>query len=247
MRVGTHESSLSYIPARNTVEWRQTILTVALLACGVVSTLFYFAMDIVAAVSYGGYSYTDQTISELSAIGAPTRSLWVPLGFVYGALVIAFGLGVWVSAGNTRALRVVAGLVVAAGFVSLVAWPLAPMHQREILAAGASTFSDTMHLVLAAVNTLLFVLMITVGATALGKWFRLYSIGTIVVVLIFGGLTALGAPGVEANELTPWLGVKERIAVFGSMLWMALLSICLLRNACAGRRGLLPRGEDGHE
>ena len=210
-------------------EPRWNIARKALLACGAASTVFYFGMDVLAALLYDGYSYTDQTISELSAIGAPTRALWVPLGFVYGALVVAFGFGIWISAGQNRALRVVAGLVLAAGLVSLVAWPLAPMHEREVLAAGGETFSDTLHLILAGVNTLLFILMIAVGATALGKGFRLYSIATIVAVLIFGALTALDAPNVEANEPTPWLGVNERLAVFGSMLWMAVLAIVLWR------------------
>ena len=79
----------------------------------------------------------------------------------------------------------------------------------------------------------LFILMIAVGTMALGKGFRLYSIATILAVLIFGALTAMDAPNVETNEPTPWLGVKERITVFGSMVWMAVLAI-LLRRAAQG-------------
>jgi EamA domain-containing membrane protein RarD len=186
-------------------------------------------MDLLASLRYEGYSYADQTISELSAIGAPTRSLWVPLGVVYAVLVIAFGFGVWASSAEKRALRIVSGLVIGAGLLSLVAWPFAPMHQREVLAAGGSTVSDTMHLVLAGVNSLLFLLMIGVGAMALGKRFRRFSLATLLVVLVFGALTGLGAANVQANESTPWLGIKERLAVEGSMLWMAILGIALLR------------------
>ena len=242
MSIALQKPPSGEIHAGTTIETR-TAVRMALLACGAASALFYFGMDAVAALLYGGYSYTDQTISELSAIGAPTRSLWVPLGFVYGALVIAFGLGIWVSAGQKRALSVVAGLVLAAGLVSLVAWPLAPMHQREVLAAGGATFSDTMHLTLAGVNTLLFVLMIGVGATALGRGFRLYSIATISTVLIFGALTALDASSVETNEPTPWLGVKERIAVLGSMLWMAVLAVVLLTQPGNARTATRPIAE----
>jgi hypothetical protein len=36
-------------------------------------------------------SYTSQTISELMALGAPTRPFIVPVFNVYGALAIAFG------------------------------------------------------------------------------------------------------------------------------------------------------------
>jgi hypothetical protein len=56
-------------------------------------------MDVVASILYDGYSYRDQTVSELSAIGAPTRSFWFAFGSVWSGLVIAFGVGVWQSAG----------------------------------------------------------------------------------------------------------------------------------------------------
>ena len=151
-------------------------------------------MDVLAASRYDGYSYTDQTISELSAVGAPTRSLWIPLGFVYSVLTIACGFGIWASARQKRALRFVAAFVAGIGVLGLVAWPFAPMHQREVLAAGGGTLSDTMHLILGAADTLLFVLSIAFGATAFGKRFRLYSIATILVVLAFGAFTAWTPP-----------------------------------------------------
>jgi len=56
-------------------------------------------MLVFVAMRWEGYSSASQTVSELSAIGAPTRSLWVPLGAVYTLLVTAFGWGVLVSAG----------------------------------------------------------------------------------------------------------------------------------------------------
>jgi hypothetical protein len=225
MSVVTQRSAVSrYLPNVSRSTWER-----GLLGCGIASFVLYVGMDALAAFLYDGYSYTDQTISELSAIDAETRPLWVPLGFVYSVLVIAYGIGIWLSAARKGALKVVAGLVVAMGLVCLIAWPLAPMHQREVLAAGGGTMSDTMHLVLAAVNSLLFVLMIGIGATAFGTRFRLYSIATIACVLLFGVLTGLASQGIDDNESTPWVGVFERIIVLGSMLWMAVLAITLLR------------------
>jgi hypothetical protein len=75
------------------------------------------------------YSSTHQTVSELFAIGAPSRPFVVPLFLTYDVLVIAFGLGVWGSAGRNRALRVVGGLEVAYGAVGLVG-PFTPIHLR---------------------------------------------------------------------------------------------------------------------
>jgi hypothetical protein len=202
--------------------------------CGVAATALYFGMDLLAASLTDGYSYADQTISELSAIGVPTRPLWIPLGVAYSVLTIACGFGIWESAVQKPALRVVAAFVAAIGVLGLVAWPFAPMHQREVLAAGGSTLSDTLHLMLGAADTLLFVLSIAFGSTALGRRFRLYSIATILAVLASGAVTAMNAPGVADNEPTPWIGVTERVAVFGSMLWIAVLAIALWRGEAPG-------------
>src|SRR3954463_12223357 len=112
-----------------------------LLVCGIVSSLLYIAMNVLVPMQWQGYSSASQTVSELSAIGAPTRPIWVPLGFLYAVLVTAFGYGVWESAGSNRSLRMVGGLLCAYGIVSAF-WP--PMHLREALAAGGRTLTDTM-------------------------------------------------------------------------------------------------------
>ena len=46
----------------------------ALLLCGVLSPLLYAAADVLAGLRWDGYSFRDQTISELGAIGAPSRA-----------------------------------------------------------------------------------------------------------------------------------------------------------------------------
>jgi hypothetical protein len=141
----------------------------ALLVCGILASLLYVAM--MQAIRYEGYSATSQTVSELSAIGAPTRALWSWLGVVYMLLAIAFGWGVWKSASANRPLRVVGGLLLALGLLGLL-WPLGAMHQREVLAAGGATLSDTMHVVLGTMTPVMFLLAIAFGAAAFGPGFR---------------------------------------------------------------------------
>ena len=53
-----------------------------LLFCGILSSLLYVAMNIVGAMPFEGYSSTSQTISELSAIGAPSRPFWLVLATI---------------------------------------------------------------------------------------------------------------------------------------------------------------------
>lgn len=166
----------------------------ALLVCGILSSLLYVASDVLGAMRYQGYSYTSQTISELSAIGAPTRPVLLRLYITYDVLVIAFGLGVWASAGEKRALRFAASLLVGYGVIGFV-WPFAPMHQREALAMGGGTLTDSMHMILACVTVLLILFTIGFGATAFRKQFRLYSIGTFVVLVVCGALRLWTLPG----------------------------------------------------
>jgi Protein of unknown function (DUF998) len=213
-----------------------------LLVSGILSALLYVAMTLFVAMQWEGYSSASQTVSELSAIGAPTRRLWVSLVPVYAALVVAFGCGIWASAVGNRPLRVVGGVTIADGLLGF-AWP--PMHLREVLAAGGGTLTDTLHLVFSAAAVLLMLLAIGFGAAAFGRRFRLYSIGTLVILGLFGALTALDAPGVAANLPTPWAGVWERLNIAAYLLWVVVLATILLRTssepAAPGANDVLPR------
>lgn len=109
-------------------------------------------------------------------------------------------------------------------------WPFASMHQREVLAAGGGTMSDTLHIILAMVTVLFMLVAIGLGATAFGNRFRLYSIATILILLAFGALTGLDGPRVATNLPTPWVGVWERINIYGFLLWVLVLAVTLLRK-----------------
>lgn len=193
-----------------------------LLLCGIFSSLLYLAMNVFIAMHWNGYSSASQTVSELAAIGAPTRPLWVSLGIVYTLLVSAFGWGVWASAGRSRALRITGGLFLAYGVVGLAA-PFFPMHQR----GTGITLTDTMHKILTMVTVLLMLSAIGFGAVAFGKRFRVYSIATAVMLFVFGALVGLDTPRIEANLTTPWAGVTERICIGVFLLWVVVLAITL--------------------
>jgi hypothetical protein len=199
-----------------------------LLVCGILSSLVYAATLVLAPMLWEGYSSTSQTVSELFAIGAPSRPLVVPLFLAYDVLVIAFGLGVWGSAGGKRALRIVGGLLVAYGVIGL-AGPFAPIHLREVLAAGGETLADTMHGIITMVLVLFMLLAIGFGAYAFGKRFRLYSIATILLLVVGGVLTGLDQPRLAANLPTPWMGLWERINIGAFLLWVVVLAIALMR------------------
>ena len=114
-----------------------------LLVGGVLSSLLYvISIDVIAALRYPDYhNYADQMVSELFAVGAPTRTLMVWLSIPYNFLVFVLAMGVWASAGGKRATRFTAAALVGYGAVSTAGLLLFPMDvrgtvesQRDILA-----------------------------------------------------------------------------------------------------------------
>ena len=114
-----------------------------LLVGGVLSSLLYvISIDVIAALRYPDYhNYADQMVSELFAVGAPTRTLMVWLSIPYNVLVFVLAMGVWASAGGKRATRFTAAALVGYGAISTAGLLLFPMDvrgtvesQRDILA-----------------------------------------------------------------------------------------------------------------
>jgi hypothetical protein len=58
--------------------------------CGIVSSLLYAAIGVSIAMQWEAYNSASPTISELSATGPPTKSLWVLADTVCTVLVTAF-------------------------------------------------------------------------------------------------------------------------------------------------------------
>jgi len=210
-------------------------------ACGIGASVLFVAMTLFVGLFWEGYSVISRVPSELSAIGAPTRPLWIGLGIVYAVLMVAFGWMVWKSAPPNRALRVVGALVVAHTVFGQF-WP--PMHQRAVLAAGGGTLTDTLHLAWSVVTGVFFMLIVGFGAAALGKRFRVYSIATMVIVLACGAVTGTYASRVQADLPTPWVGVWERISIATFMGWIAVLAIALRQQE--GDRHGSDSSRDGH-
>ena len=209
--------------------------TKALLVCGILAPLVLVGTDIVAGLRYPGYSFTSQAVSELFAIGAPTSRFVVPLFSLASLLVLAFAVGVWRSAGEKRLVRIMAVTFAVSAVNGLALWVFFPMHMR----GAERTFTDTMHLILAA-NPLVLV-SLGLGVAAFKQWFRFYSIGTIVILVSLASLSFTYAPLLDANQPTPWLGLSERIAQWAFHLWQSVLAIVLIARAGAGAGPAMPR------
>jgi hypothetical protein len=164
------------------------------------------------------------TVSELSALGAPTRITWVLLATPYTLLSLAFGWGVLQSATGNRQLRVVAILIIVYSIFNFY-WP--PMHQRGL----EPTLTDILHITWTIITVVLMITMMAFGAVALDARFRIYTIVSMALLVVFGILTSVEAPNIHANGPTPLIGIWERINIGIFMLWVIVLAFILLRKA----------------
>lgn len=195
----------------------------ALLVCGILSSIWYVVINIYVPTHYEGYSPSSLTVSELSAVGAPTRLLWVLLVLWYPLLFGAFGWGVLHAASGNRHLRFVGALIIAYCVINLY-WP--PMHMR----GTEPTLTDTLHIVWAVIANIFMWLFMGFGAAALSKQFRIYTITSIALHIVFGLLTFLEAPNIPINGPTPTIGIWERMNIGIFMLWVVVFASTLLKQ-----------------
>jgi hypothetical membrane protein len=207
--------------------WRSRTARKALLVAGIVAVGVYALGDLLSGLLYEGYSFKDQAISELSASGSPVRPLMLAFLTAHGLLLAAFGVGVWRSGGRSRSLRWVGPFLVAAAIVGLVLHPVFPMTSRGM----EPSFTDTMHIILTGVFSLFVFVAVVLAAVAYRGWFRLYSIGTLLALIGFGGLASIAMRGIEENLPTPWVGGFERINAYAYLAWLVLLAVTVMRRA----------------
>ena len=208
---------------RSDIVWRRNR---RLLLAGVVAVGAYALGDLLSGLLYDGYSFRDQAISELTAIGSPVRPLMLAVIMVHGLLLVAFGVGVWRSGGR-RSLRLMGPFLIAANTVGLILHPVFPMHSRGM----TTDFTDTMHGALTAVFSLFVLVALLLAVVGYRGWFRLYSIGTVLVLVGFGVLSSLAIPNVTKNLPTPWMGAFERINAYAYLGWLAVLAVILIRRS----------------
>jgi hypothetical protein len=195
----------------------------SLIYCGLISCLWYIAINVIVPVYYEGYSLKTLTVSELSAIAAPTRILWVLLVSIYPLLFGAFGWAVIKISGDNSRLRLIGVFIIAYCMFNFY-WP--PMHMR----GEGPTFTDLFHIVWASVTVFLMITMMIIGMFALDKRFMIFTIVSLLLLIVFGALTFSESSNIPINEPTPFIGIWERINIGIFMIWVIAFSKMLLKN-----------------
>ena len=195
-----------------------------LLLCGVLSPLLRVATDLIAGKLWRGYNFTSRSIRDVSAVGAPTRSLVVPLEITSLVLSVLFAVGVWLFARDHSLLRITAAMLIGSAIFSLIG-TFFPVH----LAEGMTTSANKTDTIIIGISVLFLVLALGFGAAAFKDWFRIFTIGLFVVFLVEDIWATRGKPFTLGGERGPLVGIQERTMLWGYLLWTAVLAVKLLR------------------
>jgi hypothetical protein len=195
----------------------------ALMLCGMAAAVLYVGTVILGGWLRPGYSHVSMAISELVAEGAPNRTLLSSLFLLYNLLISIFGIGLFLRA-NSQPQGRVSGMIGSLALIAVgVAGVLMEIAFPQEPGGTATTFAGTMHIVMAGVASL----GTMVAILALAFWFRnipelkgyvIYSLVSVAVVFISGGLTAAAM----ANH-SLLFGLIERITIFTFILWVFVL------------------------
>jgi len=195
---------------------------------GALSAVVYAAHVIVGGLLWQGYSHLTQTISELTADGAPDASLLRVFTTVYGVLALIFAAWLIFALRRTSVKRtaiVGAVLLFVMEFASLVGYGLFPLR------GGTEMDPENMgHLIvtgIVVVCTIGSVLLCGIGLrrTAGLKALGVFSLVCVGIIVVSGGMT----PVAMANDL-PVAGLIERINIFTLQTWVFVMSAALVRK-----------------
>ena len=201
------------------------LLSDVLMFSGMLAIIIYALHVVIGGIKWKGYSHLHQPISDLTATGAPNRTLMLLLTNIYGLLALLFAVSFTILKSREHNSLVLWGGV---SFIVLhlvsVLYPLFPQD----LPGTETTFRGKMHLVITALIvpfTISTPFLIGFGFLSEPQWhaFGLYSIITGILILIFGGTTAI----FYAKKI-PYFGLVERLNIGALQVWTFVFSLELV-------------------
>lgn len=199
-----------------------SLLQKILIYCGIIAPLMIIGTDLLAGKLIPGYSFTVNSMSDLSSSGSPTRQLVVSLNLMANLAFIAFGIGVWRAFAPAILPGIVAGLIIGYATTGMIATLFFPNQY------GIRPEFGTPGVLLMFVSVLFFVLAMIFGAVAFHGWLRVLSIiipATYVLLAVLRFATAASA----AASTSGLIGVQERSMTYGFLFWVIGLAIFILK------------------
>lgn len=196
-----------------------------LMLSGMLAIVFYVLHVVIGGIKWKGYSHLQQPISDLTATGAPNRSLMLALTTIYGLLALLFAVSFTILKSREHHSLVFWGGVsfIVLHLVSIL-YPLFPQD----LPGAETTLKGRMHILITALIvpfTILTPFLIGYGFISEPQWhaFGTYSIITGALILVFGGIT-----GLFYTKKLPYFGLVERLNIGTLQVWTFVFSLQLI-------------------
>lgn len=195
-----------------------------LMLSGMLAVVFYVVHVVIGGLKWKGYSHLQQPISDLTATGAPNRNLMLTLTTIYGLLALLFAVSFTSLKSREHNPLVFWGGV---SFIVLhmvsVLYPIFPQDLPDT----ETSFRGRMHILITALIvpfTILTPFLVGFGFISEPQWytFGLYSIITGILILVFGGTTAI----FYAKKLA-YFGLVERLNIGALQVWTFVFSLNL--------------------
>ncbi|PCI85854.1 MAG: hypothetical protein COB24_11760 [Hyphomicrobiales bacterium] len=207
---------------------KETFYEIALLS-GMISAITYLLHVVVGGVLWGGYSHMEQSISDLTSIGAPNKTLLSVMTNMYGILALIFAVVLYrlIKQHDSKLLRIGLLLLVVMEAVSFVGYMLFPLESSGI---EQFSFQNVMHIIvtiIVVVTTISFTFLLGIGFLRIQRMKKLglYILISGIIITISGVSTGF----VIANEL-PIIGLVERVNIFALQGVIFALSFAMYRE-----------------
>jgi hypothetical protein len=188
---------------------------------GLLAGVFYLLHVVLGQLTYPGYDWMRQAVSDLTAGDSPSREIASSFSFLYGFLscVSCSVLCVIIAGKYNRTFRTGIYLYTAMNFFSFVGYTLFPLTSRGF----QGTFQDIMHFYVVTLGVVLLSIssLATIGVSGFrakgNKKIGLFSL----VVLTFMFLGSIGI-GMVPKE---FFGLFERFSIFGVVIFTSVLGV----------------------
>jgi len=193
---------------------------------GVISFLFYAAAVVFSPMAYPGYNWMAQAVSDLSAVNAPSRMLWIQLASLYGScgIVCIMAVCIFIQDRFSRVLRMGIYCFAAMKWVSLIGYSMFPLLESGV---NGTSFQDRMHLVvtiLVVIFSIISLVLIMIGGYREKTYHSLAIWATIALLFMFLGSIGVGIVSSQ------YFGIPERFSVFAATGFNMILGLYLFNG-----------------
>lgn len=204
-----------------------------ILSLGWMTAMLFISGSLVLGSFLDDYSSISQTVSEIGQEGSPLELVWQVFSLLVGVLLILFSVGI-ISYARRNKWSVIPGLFVL--FAGLSEFGIAlfpsphPLHNVFGLSMTIGYFTPLMFFLL--------------WKDKLGTPFKRYSLLAFILILlgIFLNLSPMFAPKLYPLE---YYGLVQRFLLYTFYLYMAYVSLNILKALSLSREGIRAGGKAG--